>query len=133
MERTVHYQYIPYIWPLMASSVITLSLGIYALTRRRNVKGTISFMLCMIVVTLWSSANALEMSSIVFSTKLFWANVQYIAYCFSPVTLLGLCMEFTGYDKWIRNKNIIWLAVIPTIIIILVWTDGSHNAIYVNK
>ena len=68
--RTVHYQYIPYIWPLMASSVITLSLGIYALTRRRNVKGTISFMLCMIVVTLWSSANALEMSSIVFSTKL---------------------------------------------------------------
>jgi PAS domain S-box-containing protein len=125
----MHYQYIPYIWPLIASAATSLSLGIYAVTRRLRSKGAISFILSMIVVTLWSSANALEMSSIVFSTKLFWANVQYLSYCFSPLTLLALCMEFTGHDKWIRSRKIFWLAVIPTIIIFLVWTDEVHGLV----
>lgn len=125
----MQYQYIPYIWPLTASAVITLSLGIYALMRRRNVKCDKSFMMSMFVVTVWSGTNALEMSAISLSTKLFWANMQYFAYCYSPVTLLALCMEFTGYDKWIRNKKIFLLAIIPTIIILLVWSDRLYGMV----
>lgn len=125
----MQYQYVPYIWPLIASATVTLFLGIYAFLRRRNAKGAVSFILSMIVVTIWSSANALEMSSTVFSTKLFWANVQYIAYCYSPVTLLSLCMEFSGYDQWIRNRKNLWFTVIPTIILVLVWTDRLHGLI----
>ncbi len=123
----MQYQYIPYIWLLMVSAVISLSLGIYALSRRRNSKGAISFILSMLVVTIWSLANALEMSATDFSTKLFWANVQYFAFGYSPVTLLALCLQFTGYDRWIQNKRILWFAIIPTITIILIWTDGMHG------
>lgn len=125
----MQYQYISYIWPLLASALVTLSLGIYAFIKRLNAKGAVSFMLSMAILTLWSLANALEMSAVDFSTKLFWANIQYIAYCYSPVTLLALCMEFTGYDQWIRNGKILLFAIIPTIIIILVWTDGIHGLI----
>lgn len=124
----MQFQYIPYMWPLIISAFISLSLGIFALLRRR-VKGTTSFILSMIVVTIWSLGNAFEMASIDFSTKLFWANIQYFAYCYSPVTLLAMCMQFTGYDQWIHNKKVLWLAVIPTIIILLVWTDGIHGLI----
>ncbi len=125
----MQYQYNPYIGPLIASAFVSLLLGIYALLMRRNAKGSTSFMLSMIAVTIWSSANALEMSAVDFPTKLFWANMQYIAYCYSPLTLLALCMEFTGYDRWIRNKKFLWFAVIPTIIIMLVWTDRLHGLI----
>jgi hypothetical protein len=125
----MNYQYIPCIWPLTVSAAVSLSLGIYAFKSRINAKGAVSFILSMIVVTIWSSGNALEMSSVVFSTKLFWANVQYFAYCFSPVTLLALCMEFTGYDRWIKNKRILWFTIIPTIIIILVWSDKFHGLV----
>jgi hypothetical protein len=69
------------------------------------------------------------MSAVDFSTKLFWANMQYFAFCYSPVTLLSLCMEFTGYDKWIRTRKVYWLALIPALIIILVWTDGLHGLV----
>lgn len=70
------------------------------------------------------------MSSTDCSTKLFWANMQYIAYCYSPVVLLALCMEFTGYDRWIRNRKVLlWIAVIPTIIILLVWTDRLYGLV----
>ena len=123
------YQYNPYIWPLIASALISLFLGIYVALKRRKVKGVNSFMLSMFFVTIWSAGNALEMSSIDFSTKLFWANIQYFAYCYSPVTLLALCMEFTEYDRLIKNRKFLWFAVIPTIIIILVWTDKLHGLI----
>lgn len=124
----MQYQYIPYIWPLFASAFISLSLGIYALLSQR-VKGTASFILSMFVVTIWSFCNALEMASIDFATKLFWANMQYFAYCYSPVTLLVMCMQFTGYDKLVHNRKVLWIAVVPTIIILLVWTDGLHGLI----
>lgn len=126
------FQYVTYIWPLLISSLITISLGIYTFVRRRNAKGAVSFILSMLVVTIWSLGNALEMSGVDFATKLFWANMQYFAYCYSPVTLLALCMQFTGYDGWVKNKRVLWIAVIPTIIILLVWTDGLHGLIRYN-
>lgn len=128
----MQFQYIPYIWPLIGSACMTLFLGIYELLVQKKAKGITYFVLSMFVVTIWSSCNALEMSSLDFSTKLFWANMQYFAYCYSPVTLLALCMQFTGYDKWVNNKRILWLAVIPTIIIVLIWTDGLHGLIRYN-
>ncbi|WP_084145903.1 histidine kinase N-terminal 7TM domain-containing protein [Anaerovorax odorimutans] len=123
----MQYQYTPYIWSLIASAFVTLLLGIYAFTRRKNAKGAMGFMLSMITLTLWSCTNALEMSAVDLTTKLFWSNMQYFAYCYSPVTLLALCMEFTGYDRWIKNKKILFIAVVPTIIIFLVWTNGLHG------
>lgn len=123
------YQYIPYTVPLIASAITTIFLGVYALLRRRSAKGADWFILSMFVVTIWSLGNALEVASIDFSTKLFWANIQYFAYCFSPVTLLAMCMEFTGYEGLLRNRKLILLAIIPTITIMLVWTDGLHGLI----
>lgn len=123
----MRFQYVPYILPLFISASATLSLGVYALIRQRHSKCAISFIVSMLIVTVWSGGNALEMAGADLSTKLFWANIQYFAYCYSPVALLALCMRFTGYDRWQRNKKFLWLLLLPTIIIILVWTDGFHG------
>jgi PAS domain S-box-containing protein len=125
----VQYQYHPYILPLIASACVSLSLGIFTLRKRRGVKGAKSFFISMFVVTIWSAGNALEMAGADFATKLFWANIQYFAYCFSPVTLLALCMEFTGFDSWVANKKVLWFAVLPTVIVLLVWTDPLHGLV----
>lgn len=124
---TVRFQYISYIWPLLISASATVLLAVYAFIRHRYSKCAVSFILSMLIVTVWSVGNALEMSGIDLPTKLFWANIQYFAYCYSPPALLALSMRFTGYDKWLRNKKFWWLLVLPTIIIVLVWTDGIHG------
>ncbi|MEA4894190.1 MAG: histidine kinase N-terminal 7TM domain-containing protein [Oscillospiraceae bacterium] len=123
------YSYVPYIWLLIASSSVTLFLGIYAAIKRRNAKGVTSFIASMFVLTVWSLANALEISSSDFGTKLFWANIQYFAYCFSPVALFGLCSEFAGYGWLVKSKKILWLAILPTLIFILIWTDTKFGLI----
>lgn len=121
------FQYIPYIWPLFASSMISFTLGLYAMIKRRNATGAKSFILSMLVMTIWSFANALEMAGTDLYTKLIWANVQYFAFCYSPVTLLVLCLQFAGYEGWARSRNVLWLALLPTILLLLVWTDGFHG------
>ena len=123
----MQFQYTPYIWPLMASSAVTLALGVYAFARQQHSKCAASFITSMLLVTVWSGGNLLEMSGMDLPTKLFWANVQYFAYCFSPLALLALCMRFTGYDKWLHKKTFWWLLVLPVIIIALVWTDVYHG------
>ena len=123
------YQYMPYIWPLLFSSAITAFLGVYALIRRRRSKGTIGFILSMAVLSVWALFNALEMSGTELRTKLLWANLQYFSYCYSPVTLFSLCAEYTGSGRFVRSRRFLWLAVLPTIIFALVWTDGSLGLI----
>ena len=128
----MHYQYIPYLWPLLASAFVSFFLGIYAFVKRRSARGALSFILSMAVVTIWSLGNALEMSGTDLQTKLFWANMQYFAYCYSPVTLLIMCLQFTGYDEWIRNKKVWRAAILPTITLLLVWTDEIHGLMRYN-
>lgn len=126
------FQYIPYLWPLIISAFVSFSLGVYAFIRQLHSKCAVSFIMSMLIVTVWSLGNALEMSGIDFFTKLFWANIQYFSYCYSPLALLALCMRFTGYDKWLNNKKFLWLLIMPTIVIVLVWTDRFHGLIRYN-
>lgn len=123
------YRFISYIWLLIISGLMTIFLGIYALVRCRRSKGAISFAISMFIVTLWSIPNAMEMSATVLDVKLFWANVQYIAYCFSPVVMFILCLEFTDYEKGLNIKKLIWLFIIPTVTIMLIWTDKYHGLV----
>ena len=128
----MRFQYIPYILPLLISASATLSLGVYAFFRQWHSKCAVSFIVSMLIVTVWSCGNALEMSGADLPTQLFWANIQYFAYCYSPLALLALSMRFTGYDRWLRNRNFLWLLLLPTVIIILVWTDGLHGLMRYN-
>lgn len=123
------YRFTPYLWLLIISGLMTLSLGVYTLIKCRHSKGVISFAIAMLIVTLWSIPNALEMSATVLDVKLFWANIQYIAYCFSPVALLILCLEFSCYEKYVNFRKLLWIFIIPAITIILVWTDKYHGLV----
>jgi PAS domain S-box-containing protein len=123
------YQYIPYIWPLIISGIMTFTLGVYILIRYHHAKYSFTFAISMFVITLWSIPNALEMAAVTLPVKLFWANIQYVAYSFCPVTLLILVMQFTGQDKHFKDKRLLYLFIIPVMIQILVWTNNAHSLI----
>ncbi|MFZ5643677.1 MAG: histidine kinase N-terminal 7TM domain-containing protein [Bacillota bacterium] len=125
------FNIIPYAWVLIIAGLITTSLGIYA-WRHRSVRGALPFAVSMAVVTIWCWGNALEMSGADLPTKLFWANVQYFAYAFSPVTLVVMVSIFTNNEKWINRQNILFLCIIPLITNMLVWSNEFHGLIRQN-
>lgn len=65
------YSYTPYIWPMLASAMFFLLLGIYA-WRHRGVPGAFSFFVMMIFTMFWSLGAALELAAVDPETKIFW-------------------------------------------------------------
>jgi len=122
----MHFQYIPYIWVLLVSAIVTAALGIYA-WRRRTVPGGTPFVILMLVTVVWSLANALEMAGTDLPTKLFWANVQYLCYGAIPVAWLALTLQCTGRGEWLTRRNLALLSIEPLITVVLAWTNELHS------
>ena len=116
------YQFVPYTLFLMASAFMTLALAVYG-ARHLHGLGTSILSLCMVMGTLWSVANAMELSALTIERKLFWANLQYIAYSLGPVAWFLISCQYTGRIHWIQWKKILPLFVVPAITIFLVWFD----------
>jgi len=122
----MHYQYVPYLWFLVASALISAVLGIHA-WRHRTVPGATPFAFLMLVAVLWAVENALEMAGTDLPTKLFWANAQYLCYGALPIGWLALALQYTGRDRWLTRRNLALLSVEPLITVVLVWTNDLHG------
>jgi len=116
----------PYVWTLAASAAVTALLGLYA-GHRRMVPGAGPFSVAMIMGSLWSIANALEMSSPGLPGKLFWANLQYLSSASIPVLWLVAILRFTDRGRWLTHRRVLWLFVVPAVTVILVWTNDFHG------
>ncbi|MBI4495211.1 MAG: response regulator [Chloroflexi bacterium] len=120
------YRYTPFIWVLVASAAITGAMGVYA-WRHRSVPGARQFVAIMAIAATWSLSNSLEIAGVELSTKLFWANVEYLLYSGSPVVWLALGLQFSGRPAWLTRNRLILLSIIPIITMLLAWTDGWHG------
>jgi len=125
------YQFHPYIIPLTLSSIIMFVLSYYGYKNRKT-RGGIAFALAMLTGAIWAGANVLEMAAVKLSLKLFWANLQYLSYTFSPVCWFIVVLYFTDKNYWINKNNIILLSIIPIITNILIWTNGWHELMRMN-
>ncbi len=122
----MHFQYIPYIWILLASAVVAAALGVYA-WRHRAVPGAAPFAILMSASVVWTLANGLEMAGTNLPTKLFWANVQYLSFAISPLAWLALALEYTGRGAWLTRRNLALVSLGPVTTIILAWTNEFHG------
>jgi PAS domain S-box-containing protein len=127
----MRFQYTPYLWLLIVSAAITAGLGLYA-RRRRAVTGAVTFATLMLIATVWSLANALEMAGVDLPTQLFWANVQYLCYGAWAVAWLVLVLQYTGRGERVTPGRIAWLCVEPLIAFVLAWTNDAHGLIWRN-
>ncbi|MFW5991686.1 MAG: histidine kinase N-terminal 7TM domain-containing protein [Halanaerobiaceae bacterium] len=125
------FQFISYIIPLLISFIILMSLAVYGY-KHRSVRGARAFTICMLIGSLWALGNGLEMAGVELATKLFWANLQYIAYTFAPVVWLVMVLQFTDRADWINRRNILIMSIIPVVTIILVWTDPLYGLVRTN-
>ncbi|MGE5550122.1 MAG: histidine kinase N-terminal 7TM domain-containing protein [Bacteroidota bacterium] len=122
----MRYQYIPYLWALLASAVISTALGSYA-ARHRTVHTAPAFALCMLAITVWTIANALEMAGLDLPTKIFWANVQYLPITMTPILWNVMTLQLTNRGHWVSRHRLLAMCVIPVITNVLIWTNPWHG------
>src|SRR5262245_50353672 len=125
----MRWQDTPYVVPLLIAAATSTVLAIHA-WRRRPAPGALSFVVMMLAVTEWTLGYALELQSSELPAIVFWAKVEYLGITVGPVAALVLAIEYTGREAWLTRKRRIWLAAVPAITVVLVWTNELHGLIW---
>jgi len=122
----MHWQFTPYVFPVIASAAVAAALALNAWHRRPS-PGATSFSLLMLAVAEWSLAYALELVSADLPTALFWDNIAWLGAAFAPTLWLVFVLQYTSRARWLTRRNIAILLVEPLVILILVWTNQFHG------
>ena len=127
----MHWQYTPYVLPLVVAAVVSAVVARMA-WRRRRVPGATSLLLLMLVIIEWSLMNVLELGSPELEVKLFWANLQYLGIVIVPMMWLVFALQYTGREKHLTYRNLVLLLIVPVITLFLAWTNNLHGLMAYN-
>src|SRR5258708_31991742 len=111
-RRLMHWQFTPYVLPVIASALISAAVAGF-LWRRRPAPGATSFCLLMLVVAQWSLSYALELVSPNLSAALFWENIEWLGAAFAPTLWLVFLLQYTGRAGWLNRRPLPLFVVIP--------------------
>jgi PAS domain S-box-containing protein len=127
----MHWQFTPYVFPMIASAAVSAALALYA-WHRRPASGATSFSLLMLAVAQWSLVYALELVSADLPAVLFWDNIEWLGAAFAPTLWLIFVLQYTGRARWLTRRNIAILMVEPLVTLLLVGTNEYHGLIESN-
>jgi len=127
----MHWQFIPYVLPVVASAVVSAALALAA-WHRRPAPGATSFCLLMLAVAQWALGYALELASPDLPTTLFWDNISWLGAVSAPALWLAFALQYTGRARWLTRQSAVILVVEPLVTLLLVWTNQFHGLIESN-
>jgi hypothetical protein len=102
----MHWQFTPYVIPVIISAVVSVALARLA-WHRRPAPGAISFCLLMLAVAKWSLGYTLEMVSPDLPTKLFWDNTTWLGAISAPTLWLAFVLQYMGRAGWLISNSLL--------------------------
>jgi len=126
----VHFQYTPYILPLVISSIISGVVAIYVWRRRATASGAMAFVMLALASAEWSFGYALEIAGADLPTKIFWGKSQYIGIITVPLAWVIFTYLHSTQGTWMTRRNVTLLSIVPFITLILAFTTELHGLIW---
>lgn len=115
-----------YISSIVFSIVICLGICVFTV-RRLRVFGAKTLLLMAIALALYSIGYLFEVLSPSLETKIIWYNIEYFGIAMLPFLWILFAFEYTGFEWALSRKRFLFLALIPVITIIMVWTNRYHG------
>lgn len=122
----MNWQYNAWTLLLFTGAAIALALAVLG-WRRRAAPGARPFSLFMLLAAWHALAYALEIGGLNLEFIIFWGKVEYVAICFEPVAWLAFALEYSGLQKWLTRRNLLFLSLVPTLVLIASWTNELHG------
>jgi PAS domain S-box-containing protein len=120
------WQETPYTIPLLVVGAGSVILALYMWRRRPAKTVTVIILAC----AEWMLGYALELGSADLQTKVFWAKVQYVGIVIVPTAWFAYILQYTGRSKWLTRRILALLSIVPTIILLLAFTNEVHGLIW---
>ncbi|MFA9427829.1 histidine kinase N-terminal 7TM domain-containing protein [Natronorubrum sp. A-ect3] len=111
---------------LAAATMAIVAVGAW---QKRDVPGSTAFLLLIGAMALWAVTYGLQIAGATEATKLFWANLNHIAVAAVPIAWIGFALQFTGREQLLTPRTVGALSVIPSVYLVLVWTNPRHELI----
>ncbi len=122
------WQFNIYALLLILSSILS---GWLAVTVwRRQVAGSNSFTLLLLLLTIWSLAYGVELTQTDLATILWVIRIEYLGMVPSSIMWLVFVLQYVGLDKWVTRRNLILLFIIPVVVVLSNWTNPFHGLYY---
>jgi signal transduction histidine kinase len=98
--------------------------------RRRTVPGAQALASLMVAVTIWALCDGLESALLELPAKVFVSKLSHIGIqAISPLMLLFV-LGYTQRQHWMTPRRMAALFIVPTITLLLVFTNESHRLIW---
>lgn len=97
---------------------------------RRSLPGASRALVMMTAIAWWVGFATLETASVGLTSKLVFASLEYLGICASPLAYLWLSMEFGGSRSPLTPRSLRWLAVMPVLLVLLVFSNPWHQLIW---
>ncbi|MFP4395255.1 MAG: histidine kinase N-terminal 7TM domain-containing protein [Anaerolineales bacterium] len=125
------WQYTPYIMPLILTTCLAIGVATAAWQRRGAERGAVPLAILMIGVAVWCLAYAMRLGATTLPVKIFWARVRYLGILMTPGAMFAFTLQYTNHARWLRGKRWAWLVIEPSVMALLVWTNGSlHQLVW---
>ncbi|WP_193767677.1 histidine kinase N-terminal 7TM domain-containing protein [Halorientalis pallida] len=123
----------PYTIPLAVSALIVGTLLVLTITKRHE-KGAYLMIALFTPIVVWSISYALQLGSTTLDQALLWNTVRFIGPAFASLSFLLFAFRYTDRSELLTGRNVALLAAVPTLTIVLVWTNyfGLHELIRVD-
>jgi signal transduction histidine kinase/PAS domain-containing protein len=116
-----------YIFLLTAAISIFVS---FLAWKRKDVHGATELGWLMLFTSIYSFFDAFEAASTSVPEKVFWSKISYIGAVVVPVLYFIFIMRYTGHKKVGHLKNRLLLFILPTITLILAFTNEKHHLVW---
>ncbi len=121
-----HYQYTPYVWPMLVAAGLSVPLGAYA-WRRRSVPGALPFAVMCLFGLPWMLGSALELAAVNLPAKIFWVKFQSVWQGPAASAVLWFALQYAHLTRWLNRRVLIllffpWLAGLA-----LTVTNDAHH------
>lgn len=126
----MHFQYTPYIVPLILSSVIAIAVALYVWERRTMTSGGLALALLALACAEWSLGYALEIGGVDLATKIFWGKSQYLGIVAVPLSWILFAYSRAAQGTRMTRRNVLLLSIIPFITLILAFSNELHHLIW---
>jgi PAS domain S-box-containing protein len=116
---------------LIFSSLLGFFLALYIYFNRRS-PGSQALSVLILAASLWSIGYAFELIAKSPSNKLIWEKFEYLGIVTIPLAWFTFVSQYLGNPKWMKEilKHRFILGFIPTLTLILVWTNELHNLVW---
>ena len=115
---------------VVISAIFAIALAIFAWRRRATNPWVVPFTLLAIVIAEWTIGYALELAALNLPLKIMWAKIQYLGIVTTPLAWFIFAAQYSGREAWSLRRNIAILFIIPTITLLLVFTNEFHNLMW---